>query len=69
MLGDQEAVVSAIRPFLLHDVPYFDLALTFSDGRTASARLGQESVPADLQPGDRVVATMAANMVVSVRRT
>jgi hypothetical protein len=68
VLGDQEATVREVKPFDLHGVPYFDLQLTLSDGNTRSARLGAESVPDGLDPGDRVVVTMAANMVISVRR-
>jgi hypothetical protein len=68
MLGDQEATVTEVRPFDLHGVTYYDLALTFLDGSTHSARLGPEGVPEGLEAGDQVVAMMAANMVVSVRR-
>ena len=67
MLGDQQAVVEGIQPFLLHGVTYVDLVLRFADGRTVNARLGEESVPRDLKPGDEVVAMMAAGMVVSLR--
>lgn len=68
MLGDQEAVVTAVKPFDLHGVTYYDLALTLSDGTTQSARLGPEAVPEGVKAGDRVLATMAANMVVALRR-
>ena len=68
MLGDQEAVVAEVTPFNLHGVTYFDVELTLSDGSTQSARLGPEGVPEGLKPGDTVVATVAANMVVSLRR-
>jgi hypothetical protein len=68
VLGDQEAVVTEVRPFNLHGVTYYDLALTLSDGTTQSARLGPEAVPEGVKAGDRVLATMAANMVVALRR-
>jgi hypothetical protein len=68
VLGDQEAVVTEVRPFNLHGVTYYDLALTLSDGSTQSARLGPEGVPEGVKAGDRVLATMAANMVVALRR-
>jgi len=32
------------------------------------ARLGPEGVPERLQPGEKVLATRAANMIVSLRR-
>jgi hypothetical protein len=68
VLGDQEAVVTEVRPFNLHGVTYYDLALAFPDGTTQSARLGPEGVPEGVKAGDRVLATMAANMVVALRR-
>jgi hypothetical protein len=68
MLGDREAVVTEVKPFDLHGVTCFDLALIFSDGSTQSARLGPEGVPDGLRAGDGVLVTMAANMVVSLRR-
>ena len=68
MLGDREAVVTEVKPFDLHGVTYYDLALRFSDGTTQSARLGPEGVPEGLKAEDRVLVTMAANMVVSLRR-
>jgi hypothetical protein len=68
VLGEQEAVVTAVRPFDLHGVTYYDLALTFDDQSTQTTRLGPEAVPEGLKAGDRVLVTMAANMAVSVRR-
>ena len=55
MLGDREAVVREVKPFDLHGVTYYDLALIFSDGSTQSARLGPEGVPDGLKAGDRVL--------------
>jgi hypothetical protein len=66
--GNREAVVTGVKPFDLHGVTYYDLALIFSDGSTQSARLGPEGVPDGLKAEDRVLVTMAANMVVSLRR-
>jgi hypothetical protein len=68
VLGDQEAVVAEVTPFNLHGVTYYDVALTLSDGSTQSARLGPEGVPDGVKAGDRVLVTMVANMVVSLRR-
>jgi hypothetical protein len=67
MIGD-EATVTAVKPFDLHGVTYVDVALTFSDGSTQSARLGPEGVPDGVKAGDRVLVTMVANMVVSLSR-
>jgi hypothetical protein len=68
VLGEQEAVVAGVKPFDLHGVTYYDLALQFTDGNTQTARLGPEAVPDGLKVGERVLVTMAANMAVSVRR-
>jgi hypothetical protein len=68
MLGERDAVVDGVKAFDLHGVTYYDVALTLSDGGTLSARLGPEAVPEGLKAGDRVLATLAANMVVSLRR-
>ena len=60
--------MTEITPFNLHGVTYYDVAIAFLDGGTESARLGPEGVPEGLKAGDRVLATMAANMVISLRR-
>lgn len=69
MLGEQEALVLEVREFPLHGVTYFDLKIAFRDRSVHDARLGPESVPPGLQPGDQVLAMMAANMIVSIRRS
>ncbi|MGH2679081.1 MAG: hypothetical protein ACRDG8_01130 [Actinomycetota bacterium] len=68
MLGEEEAIVLEVSAFDLHGVTYYDLSVGFPDRSVQQARLGAESVPADLQKGDRVLATRVANMVISVRR-
>jgi hypothetical protein len=68
MLGEHDALVLDVTPFGLHGVTYYDVAVRFSDSKVERARLGPESVPADLRAGERVLATRAANMVVSIRR-
>jgi len=68
MMGEREATVEAVRPFELHGMTYIDLAVRFDDGSVERARLGAESVPDGLQPGDRVTATRVANMLISLRR-
>jgi hypothetical protein len=67
MLGEEEAVILEVKPFDLHGVTYYDLAVGFPDRSVQQARLGAESVPDGLQKGDRVMATRVANMVISVR--
>lgn len=68
MLGEQEALVVEVRPFELHGVTYYDVSVVFPDRSHEQARLGPEGVPEGLQPGERVMATRVANMVVSLRR-
>jgi hypothetical protein len=68
MMGEQEAVVLEIRPFDLHGVTYYDVTVRFADDSITGARLGPEGVPEGVQPGDQVMATRVANMVVSLRR-
>jgi hypothetical protein len=68
MLGEQEAMVLEVQPFGLHGVTYYDVKVTFPDRTVEQARLGPEGVPDGLQPGERVMATRVANMVISLRR-
>lgn len=68
MLGERPATVTEARAFDLHGVTYHDVALAFEDGAATSARLGPEAVPETLQAGDRVVVTMAAGLVLSIRK-
>jgi hypothetical protein len=68
VLGEQEAVVLEIAPFPLHGVTYFDVTVAFMDRSVRQARLGPEGVPDGLEPGEQVLAMVAANMVVSLRR-
>lgn len=68
MLSEEEAIVLEVTALDLHGVTYYDLSVGFPDRSVQQARLGAESVPADLQKGDRVLATRVANMVISVRR-
>jgi hypothetical protein len=68
VLGDREAVVLDVRRFDIHGSGFVDVTVGFSDRSTSSARLGIESVPGDLEPGARVVVTLAMNMIVAVNR-
>jgi len=60
--------VVEVRPFDLHGVTYTDVTVTYSDGSIEQARLGPEAVPESLRPGERVLATRAANMILALRR-
>ena len=68
MLGEEEVVVLDVKTVDLHGVIYRDVTVTLPDRSIGQARLGPEGVPADLQPGDVVLATKVVNMIVSLRR-
>ena len=69
MLGEADAIVVDVRPFDVHGVGYVDVTVTYRDRTVATARLGRESVPDGIQPGDEVVVRTAANMVVAIERS
>jgi hypothetical protein len=68
VLGEQEAIVLGVKPFGLHGITYYDVAVGFPDRTVEEARLGPESIPDGLQQGERVLATRVGNMVISLRR-
>ena len=68
MLGEQEAVVVEIKPFDVHGVIYQDVTIAYRDRSVEQARLGPEGVPDGLQPGEQVLVTKVANIVISLRR-
>jgi hypothetical protein len=68
VLGEQDAVVLEVTPFSLHGVTYSDVTVTLRDRSVHRARLGPEGVPDGLGAGEQVLVTMAANMVISIRR-
>ncbi len=68
VLGEREAEVREVVPVEIHGMPLVDVAVSFPDGVVASARLGRESIPVDLSPGERVWVRMAMNVIVGVRR-
>jgi hypothetical protein len=68
VLGETEAIVVESTPTDVHGVRYVDLTVAYGDRTLDTARLGEESVPAGLQPGERVLVSRAVNMIVSIRR-
>ena len=68
MLGEREALVLDVTPFDVHGVPHVDLRVVYRDRSVAAARLGRESIPDGLSPGDEVLVQTAVNMIVAVRR-
>lgn len=68
MLGEEEAVVVDVQALDVHGVAYRDVTIAYRDRSIDRARLGAESVPEELAPGEVVLATRVARMVVSLRR-
>jgi len=68
MLGEREALVLTVTPFDVHGVSHVDLQVVYRDRSVAEARLGAESVPDGLAPGDEVLVRTAVNMIVALRR-
>jgi hypothetical protein len=68
MVGDEVGRVKSLRPFPLHGLSYWDVAVEFDDGHIEQARLGPEGVPEGLQLGDRVLVKKAAMMIIGLER-
>ena len=68
MLGEREAEVQQIRRFEIHGSPFADVTVVYPDRSIQTARLGAESIPEDLEVGDRVLVSSAVNMIVAIRR-
>lgn len=68
MLSARDAVVAEVRHYEIHGSPYVEVGLAFADGTFAAARLGAESVPDGVKPGDAVVVRSAMNVVVALER-
>jgi hypothetical protein len=68
VLGEREAMVVEVRPWDVHGVGYVDVTVVYQDRETETARLGPESVPDELEAGERVVVRRAVNMIVAIER-
>jgi hypothetical protein len=68
VLGEVEAVVIEVTPWDVHGVGYVDVTVAYRDRTTETARLGPESVPENLEPGESVMVSKAVNMIVAIRR-
>ena len=68
VLGEREALVVEVRAWDVHGVGYVDVTVAYRDRSVETARLGRESVPADLAAGDEVLVSTAVNMIVGIRR-
>jgi hypothetical protein len=70
--GTRRAVVSRIQPISIHGQVSLDILWTDPEdpeGEIRHARVGDESVPKDLVPGDQVVLHYLMGMVTQVTRS
>jgi hypothetical protein len=68
VLGELEAVVVEVKPWDVHGVGYVDVTVVYPDRVLETARLGPESIPDHLQPGEHVIVNKAVNMILGIRR-
>jgi hypothetical protein len=68
VLGEREALVLEVTSWDVHGVGYVDVTVAYRDRSVETARLGRESLPADLAVGDEVLVSTAVNMIVGIRR-
>ena len=66
MFGDETGTLKMLRPFELHGITMWDVAVAFEGGRIEEARLGPEGVAGGLTVGDRVLVRKAAMMIIGV---
>jgi hypothetical protein len=67
-MGEQDALVIEVGRLTVHGLGYVDVKVAFRDRSVHEARLGEEAVPENLQPGEQVLAMQVATMIVSLRR-
>ncbi|MGZ8577945.1 MAG: hypothetical protein ACXWWX_00265 [Actinomycetota bacterium] len=68
MLGERSGIVKELRAVDIHGARFVDVMVVLDDGSTLEGRLGAESVPADLQPDDQVLAAAVMSTLVQIRR-
>lgn len=68
MQAEADALVVKLSHLAVHGVGHVDVTVAYQDRTVDSARLGVESVPENLVPGDQVVVSKVMNMIVGIRR-
>jgi len=69
--GSRPAIVKKIQPISIHGQLSLDVYFTVPedpDGAIAVARVGNESVPRDLEPGDQVDLHYALGVVTAITK-
>ncbi len=66
----REAVIRRVSPYELHGVPYYRLAVSYSDDPESmrEVRISNDSIYDNPSAGDRVVVDMILNVVTEVRK-
>jgi len=65
---EREALVLEVRPWDVHGSGFVDVTVAYPDRRVDTARLGRESAPTDLRPGDRVIVRLVMTTIVEIVR-
>jgi hypothetical protein len=68
VLGERDGVVRDLRRLEIHGSPHVDVTVAYEGDVLETARLGNESIPEDLQVGEHVMVSRAVNMIVAIRR-
>jgi hypothetical protein len=69
--GSKTALIKKIQPVSIHGQISLDVYLVDPDdpdGQVSLARLGPESVPRDLEPGDRIDVHYVLGSIISITR-
>ena len=68
MQAEVDALVVEVNYLDVHGVGHVDVTVVYRDRSLDTTRLGVESVPDGLQPGDQVVVSKVMNMIVALRK-
>ena len=66
----REAIIRKVRPYELHGVGYYQLAVSYDDDPESmrEVRIANDSIYADPSAGDRIEVDMILNVVTEVRK-
>ena len=66
----REAIIRKVRPYELHGVGYYQLAVSYDDDPESmrEVRIANDSIYADPSVGDRIEVDMIVNVVTEVRK-
>ena len=66
----REAIIRKVRPYELHGVGYYQLAVSYSDDLESmrEVRIANDSIYADPSVGDRIEVDLILNVATEVRK-